>query len=152
MCYENKLILTYDPLDDENTISTTDLTTLSTNCKLRKINEKTYILRDKFYVQQGVQSSIENIALYDNDLYNYTYNNIISINFPEGNEDYSFGGIVTENNIVINNRVTLSNSRIYTYNLTCLSGNQKFTKLDYIFPGSTNGLPVTRTLIFYNDK
>ena len=150
MCCENKLILTYDPLDDENTISTTDLTTFSTNCKLRKINEKTYILRDKFYIQQAVGSAIENIALYDNDFYNYTFNMIIAFDFPECREVYSFGGLTT-NNIQINNRDTISNSTNTTYNLTCLSGNQIFTKLDYIVPGSNNGLPVTRTLIFYND-
>jgi hypothetical protein len=40
ICSKKKLILTYDPIDSENQIYLTDLTKQSTNCILRKINQK----------------------------------------------------------------------------------------------------------------
>lgn len=148
MHQNDKLILSYDPLDQENTICTTDLTSMSTNCKLRKINQKTYILRDNFFVKQAIMSGIENIVIYNNDVFNYTYNLTIEFNLSEGREVYSFGGL-TSYVILKNERIVTDTTIKTTYNLTCLSGSSKFTKLDYIVPSSNNGLPVTRTLIFY---
>jgi hypothetical protein len=151
MCEKGKLVLFYDPLAEENTICTTDLTSLSTNCKFRKINEKIYILRDKFFVQQAVMSSIENIVLYSTDVFNLNINFTVQFQLPTDNAVYSFGVLGTTN-VQKANRVDVPTTSITTLNLLCLSGNPKFTKLDYIIPGSNNGLPVTRTLIFYNDK
>ena len=151
MPIEDKLILTYNPLDEENTICSTDLTEQSTNCKLRKNNQKTYILRDKFNIKQAVMSGIENIVIYNNDFFNYTFDFKVLFEFPFDLEVYSFGGFDTINQ-VIDNRIVSNFSRTIIFNLKCEIGNKKYNKLEYIFPSSNNGKPVTRTLIFYNDK
>ena len=149
MCSEEKLILTYDPLDDENTICSTILTDESTNCKLRKINQKTYILRDKFNIKCATMSSIENLVLYKNDTFNYTYDLKVLFNQQSEINIYSFSGISYINNI-INNRVINDSTNIEIYNLKCEIGEKIYNKLDYIVPSSNNGKPITRTLIFYN--
>ena len=151
MCYEEKLILTYDPLDDENTICSTTLTDESTNCKVRKINQKTYILRDKFKINCATMSNIENQVLYNNDTYNYTFDFKVLFNQQSDITIYSFGGFSFINNIV-NNRVVNDSTIIQTFNLKCETGPKIYNKLDYIFPSSNNGKPVPRTLIFYNSE
>ena len=151
MCPEEKLILTYNPLDDENTICSTILTDESTGCKLRKINQKTYILRDKFNIQCATMSNIENIVLYNNDSFNYTYDFKVLFNQQSDINIYSFSGYSFINN-TINNRVVNDSTIIQTFNLKCEVGKEIFNKLDYIVPSSNNGKPVTRTLIFYNSN
>jgi hypothetical protein len=39
MCVEEKLILSYDPLAEENSICTTNLTDQSVGCKSKKLNK-----------------------------------------------------------------------------------------------------------------
>lgn len=155
MCSEEKLILTYDPLADENTICSTNLTESSTNCKVRRNNQKTYVLRDKFNIKRALMTGIEDITIYNNDFVNYTYDLKVLFESPFESpfelEVYSFGGFETTN-FFVNNRVVNNFSTNITYNLKCEIGNKKFNKLEYIIPSSNNGKPVTRTLIFYNDN
>jgi hypothetical protein len=151
MCSEEKLILTYDPLDDENTICSTILTDESANCKVRKINQKTYILRDKFKINLATMTNIENQVLYNNDIYNYTFDLKVLFNQQSDITIYSFSGFSFTNNVV-NNRVVNDSTIILTFNLKCEVGTKMYNKLDYILPSSNNGKPVPRTLIFYNSE
>lgn len=146
MCYEKEktLILTYDPVDPENQICSTDLTNLSTNCLLRKINQKKYFLRDKFLNIKGTLLKVENIVIFKDDFQDTVVNGTFTLDLPTGIEKYSY---VTSFDYLYINERSITNITT-TINLISISGKKTFNVLEWIVPPSSGKTPLPRTLIF----
>jgi hypothetical protein len=141
---EKTLILTYDPISPENQICSTDLTNISTNCISRKINQKKYFLRDKFYNIKGILLKVENIVLFKNDFQDTVANGIFTLNLPTGIEKYSY--TTSFDYFYIKDRSTTDATT--TIRLVSISGKKTFNTLEWIVPLPSGNTPLTRTLIF----
>lgn len=142
-----QLILTYDPLDKLNSfVSTSDLTSLTTNCINKKIIQKHFNLFDLNNIKIGTLDTIDNIINYDNGTNDITdlSNIVIKIFLPSGIETYS---VVYVENVIWNSEDIDVDNSSYNFNLSSVTGNQTFTKLQWIFT-SRNKIPGIRTLIF----
>jgi len=143
-CEKEDLILSYDPIALDNKICTTDLTSLSTNCISRKINQKKYFLRDKFFNIKGTLLKTEQIVLFKDDFQDTIATGTFTLDLPTGIEKYSY---TTSFDYIYIGERSITNT-ITTIRIYSISGKKSFNTLEWIIPPSAGNKPLPRTLIF----
>lgn len=147
-CKRKKLVLTYDPKENEKNVSVTNLTQNSTNCIDRSLVQKHFKLFNKYNEYQGIFNSTENRITFTNE----PKNNIISstmvfkIFYKKNIETYSVN-YVNDDSVLVDNNLFQKDESVLKLKLFCVSGPNSFSKLKWTFL-SKNGIPSQRILEF----
>ena len=144
-CSKN-LVLHYFPI--LSGISITDLTKFSTNCIKKNSTQKNYQLLNSEEIQQGKLELIINTTIFTDkpDISSSIWTTIIEISTKFEKEIYSFDYY---DEFILNDNTQVSHSYIIYVNLTCVSGNNTYTKLKWEFIADSNEQPTYRILTFY---